>query len=65
MADEILLYKQCTRCHGSGVFDQGDVHEDPCAHCNGEGYFEWGKVDNTLLQDIKDKCDDIWEKLNE
>ena len=46
--------------------------EDPCKNCGGSGYFESGKIKNNLfvdmddkINDIKNKVDDIMEKLNE
>ena len=65
----------CPRCEGVGstnqyTYDsQGNVTntepEDPCTKCNGDTTIQWGTVVCDELDDILDKCNDIFEKVNE
>lgn len=72
MADLIIKIK-CGRCNGTGINDNqivdGIVVSESCTSCSGTGYFGSGLIDATeitdLLNDIKDKCNDIFEKVSE
>jgi len=68
----------CTACNGVGTrmvvnLVTGEPYlQDPCEYCEGDGQMPAFTLDDTLLQDIRDKLDDngnklddIWEKLNE
>jgi hypothetical protein len=63
----------CPRCVNgvAQVLDSEGVmiEENPCKWCNGESKFLIGtlKVDDLIdkLNDVKEKCDEIMEKLNE
>lgn len=63
----------CQNCGGDGlIHDQnspeGFPSEIPCADCNGTGEIESNlKLDDLWdkILDIKEKCDEIMDKLNE
>lgn len=63
------IQQECTRCEGTGIIDPyGDPPiETECLDCGGIGFIEWGKQPDIMnkLNDIKEKCDDIMNKLNE
>lgn len=63
------IQKVCQKCKGTG-----EVRGEPtvtCDRCGGSGRLDEGEISdaiNTLsekLDDIMDKCIDIFEKLNE
>lgn len=73
MADLVIKIK-CGRCGGAGTDDNrrdinGSIIPESCTSCSGTGYSTSGIIDVTdiidLLNDIKDKTDDIFEKVSE
>jgi hypothetical protein len=67
------IKKVCSICNGHKTIetlnprppdyeDEGALEEITCPHCNGEGVTLFGYVD---LDDINDKLNDIFEKVNE
>ena len=62
--------RDCSTCHGTGALaDQLGVNLGQCHICGGAGYNVIGSIDSTdiedKLDDILNKCNDIFEKLNE
>jgi DnaJ-class molecular chaperone len=60
---------RCERCKGTGRFTPPEEPEEECRYCKGEGYDEGYYIDMgdvvDTINDIKNKCDDIYEKVNE
>jgi len=64
----------CDRCGGDGI-EETSVADPPappttrtCEACDGVGFTIHGQLDDDLidfLNDLKDKVDDIFEKVNE
>jgi DnaJ-class molecular chaperone len=77
MSEESIVYSKCQVCGGDGAISENRV--DPvtkvetwvtvvCSKCAGTGYVAWGNLSDDLidlLNDIKDKCNDIFEKVSE
>ncbi len=62
---------KCTLCGGTGELTVVDEHGEfsiiTCGDCDGSGLIDWGDVADIVdkLDDIKEKCDEIMNKLNE
>lgn len=71
MAEVIFIARRCRRCDGIGLVSNqvGGNLNGSCDRCNGTGITSWDSIDlsnlEAKLNDILDKCDDIFEKLNE
>lgn len=71
MAGEFKITKTCRRCDGSGKYPprSGGNPDGSCDRCGGSGTLQLDFLDLTELMeelaDIKSKCNDIFEKLNE
>ena len=70
MSDYIDLYIKCWTCQGTGsVPPTTGGGEGNCPQCHGAGKLFNGYLDVTdildLLNDIKDRAEDILEKVNE
>ena len=72
--EESKIYYECPRCCGTGVAivvsgPGSTTEEDPCSKCDGLGLYSTKKIDVTdivdLLNDILDKCNDIFEAVTE
>jgi len=74
----IPLTVVCASCRGVGSrvigYDEQNnpIYENPCTGCGGDGKTTTALIDDTLLNDMNDKlddilgkCNDIFEKLNE
>lgn len=68
----IKLYTKCTQCAGTGKrIVYGDGMQNPptleldCIPCAATGYVENIELDGVVISDILDKCNDIFEKVNE
>lgn len=66
---DTVLYQKCPHCNGTGEYSpasgvNGQTFTCNWLDCNGTGFITFGKIGFDLT-DIKDKLDDIWEKLNE
>jgi len=70
------IYRICSSCGGAGnesgtyIDKNGDIQDynNTCGSCNGEGKFLSLELNTDLidlLQDMNDKINDIFEKLNE
>lgn len=77
MADEKVLYQICPSCGGDKLVDinvDNPNANDPiewieveCTRCNDDGMIPFGELNIdliTILADIKNVIDDIWEKIN-
>jgi formate dehydrogenase maturation protein FdhE len=70
MVDTVYLYLRCGMCGGDGIFK-----EVTCPQCDGTGKISLQFLDevmnsfftdiNDRIDDILNKCNDIFEKLNE
>ena len=71
MAYTIPITVPCVSCKGTGVRDAGvdgngdPIIEDPCGACGGDGRTTTQLMDDTFLDDIMDKCNDIKEVVDE
>lgn len=70
MAHTIEISVTCASCKGEGSrivgYDEGEpIYEDPCTGCGGDGRTAVSLMDDTLLNDILDKCNDILDKCND
>lgn len=78
MANHIPIFSDCGTCFGDGQVPVTIVGQDgrpeetgdtfDCPACGGSGKGAIGFLDSSvmeMLEDIKDKCDDILDKLNE
>lgn len=77
MAQEILFCTKCTQCGGDGQFEIGSGQHQQTIPCNWpgcvNGYIQCSKIildpglDDIMdkLNDVKEQCDAIMEKLNE
>jgi len=71
MAQEIIIKNKCSACGGDGLipnYSSGVI--DGSSNCEWpgcvDGYIEVGKFTiNPGLDDILDKCNDIFEKVSE
>lgn len=67
----MAISQTCGRCEGTGELTVVDEHGTSstitCPDCNGSASVEWGTQSDVInkLNDIKQKCDDIMDKLNE
>ena len=62
------IYRECSTCDGDGELAGADGSNVRACHiCNGAGKVKEFEVEDldVDISDIKDKLDDIWEKLNE
>jgi len=65
------LKRLCHECRGSGITPGGQdpAPEGSCVICNGTGYEKVGTLDTPdladKLNDIKEKVDEIMDKLKE
>ena len=71
---EYIVKNDCRACMTTGVGKKFDgagvlVDIDPCPACGGDGYVNVGVVNlddlESKIDDIMDKCRDIFEKVNE
>ena len=77
MAQTILLYQKCPQCNGTALFQSSADPDSEPITCNWpgcvEGFIQCDEVrldpglDDIMdkLNDVKDQCDAIMEKLNE
>jgi DnaJ-class molecular chaperone len=66
MAD-IKIWTECSGCFGSGIKRWMDNLEerivDPCTNCGGSGKLSVSELDGTKINNMKDKIDQIWDKV--
>jgi DnaJ-class molecular chaperone len=64
------ITRTCVECGGTGAVPYAPpppAQPVPltCPTCDGLGYLTFGQMDDEILNDIKEKVDEIMEKLNE
>jgi len=66
------LRVRCRKCSGDGKiasYTESSSGLIDCPRCAGTGYRDWGELDiaelEDKLDDILDKCNDIFKKINE
>jgi DnaJ-class molecular chaperone len=72
------VYRQCSMCGGDGLFPNDNItyggvvlpptNPGPCQTCGGDGKILAYSIEEDFvvkIDDILDKCNDIFEKVNE
>jgi len=72
---ELEIYIPCDKCNGEGAVTNNTYDAsgnltsteiiDPCPKCDGSAEIQWGVAKCDEIDDIMDKCNDIFDKLNE
>jgi len=68
MATEIMIYRTCEKCNGTGRYKpHHSAIEQECSSCGGSGQLLYATMPDLggLLDDINDKVNDIKEKVDE
>ena len=75
MANPIILYSVCGKCHGDGQFPNayidfhGDVVEPEstvdCPSCDGMGRIAVRFIDTSIFEDTLDKVSDVLDKCSD
>lgn len=65
----IAMYVRCGQCGGTGKISPIEGPDVDCPECSAIGYHEVYQIDLSdvidTINDIKDRCNDIYEKVNE